>query len=141
MSAWGDTLTEHLAHDILMDQQHRRGAVFSTLVEPQRSIRRIHPGHRGRRGRWEGALEGQTAEPSRAGTGQRVALTRLAFTAAVLGLLVPVLTEACPAPVGIQECIRGGGSVGYSPTVQGPACHGGSADGCPVSMVPIGPGF
>jgi len=57
----------------------------------------------------------------------------------VLSFLVPALAGACPAPVGIQDCIQGGGSVGYSAAVQGPACHGGSADGCPVSMTPISP--
>jgi hypothetical protein len=56
----------------------------------------------------------------------------------VVAVLVPVLAGACPAPVGIQDCIQGGGSVGHSATLQGPACHGGSADGCPVSMTPIG---
>ena len=30
MSAWGDTLTEQLAHDILMDQQHPVGTVLDT---------------------------------------------------------------------------------------------------------------
>ena len=29
MSAWGDTLTEQLAHDILMDQQHGIPAALS----------------------------------------------------------------------------------------------------------------
>jgi hypothetical protein len=65
--------------------------------------------------------------------------TCCAAAVGVAALLVGVLAAACPAPVGIQDCIKGGGSVGYSATLQGPACHGGDADGCPVSMIPTGP--
>jgi hypothetical protein len=32
MSAWGDTLTEQLAHDILMDQQHLVGPPLTPLT-------------------------------------------------------------------------------------------------------------
>jgi len=34
MSAWGDTLTEQLAHDILMDQQHRVAVPLTPAAPP-----------------------------------------------------------------------------------------------------------
>ncbi len=84
-------------------------------------------------------MERKTAEPLPIRAPRRPGLAFCFAVAGVLTLLIPGLAGACTEPVEIQDCIQGGGRVGYSAAVRGPACQGGTADACPVRMGPGGP--
>lgn len=79
-------------------------------------------------------MKPKAAEPLPIGARRQTILATGLLVAGILTLLVPSLAGACTEPVGIQDCIQGGGRVGYSAAVRGPACQGGTADACPVRM-------